>query len=205
MTTWQLAIAISAGVLFLSLLAYLIYLRHLLHKKEKLLLDALYRVRNDQLTDALNRYGLNEHLKAEVERAIRNSTHTFSLIMVDVDFFKKVNDQYGHLCGDFVLIELARLFRMNVRVYDLVCRWGGEEFLMLLPLANLADAAALAERLRKKVEQHVFNWRQTPVQITVSAGVQEYQREKSIESLLASTDQKLYRAKNAGRNVVISE
>lgn len=162
----------------------------------------IYQARHDALTDCVNRHGFEEQLKSEMERVARISNHTFSLIMLDIDMFKKINDTHGHLCGDSILVEISQLFRTNVRAYDVVCRWGGEEFFIMLPSAGGADAARLAERLRARIDAHIFTWQDKQLHLTASAGVQEYVRGQSAEELISAVDKKLYFAKNNGRNQV---
>lgn len=163
---------------------------------------AIYLSRHDPLTDCLNRRGFNEQLSSEIERVVRIHGHTFSLVMADIDLFKNINDTYGHLCGDYVLLELTRLFHSNIRAYDAVCRWGGEEFFLMLPSTVGSDALHFAERMRKRVEEHLFNWEGHALRLTVSLGVQEYDAGMSTDDLIAAVDKKLYQAKRNGRNQV---
>ena len=118
--------------------------------------------------------------------------YTFSLAMFDIDHFKQVNDQKGHLHGDRVLQELSRLFDECIRDTDLVARYGGEEFVVLMPHTELAGASSFAERLRSQVAQRMA--------ITVSGGVTVAQEDDTADSLLARADTALYAAKTAGRN-----
>ncbi len=159
----------------------------------------------DPLTQLLNRRALTERITAEMERALRYDS-SLSVLMVDLDHFKKVNDTYGHLVGDDVLRDFAVLLTETIRVTDVVARYGGEEFLVLLPESDEAGAEHFAERIRDAVEGHEFTARggQTRLGITASIGVATFPgaRIESVEDLLARADAALYRAKADGRNQV---
>jgi len=122
-------------------------------------------------------------------------------LLVDIDFFKHVNDNHGHLVGDEVLKTFSSLINQHIRQSDVVCRWGGEEFMILLPDTDLSSAMKMAESLRQRVEVHLF---ETVGQITCSIGVAEFDPEKKIDDLLIRVDDNLYRAKESGRNKVVS-
>jgi diguanylate cyclase (GGDEF)-like protein/PAS domain S-box-containing protein len=156
----------------------------------------------DDLTGLYNRRGLAEFGRREVERALRFS-RPLSAIMLDIDRFKLVNDRYGHPLGDIVLRQLSECCRGNVRTIDIVGRYGGEEFLILLPEADLSHAVQVAERLRQLLAELDVQTPQADIRITVSAGVATLTPEvHTLEALIAQTDRELYRAKNAGRNRV---
>ena len=158
----------------------------------------------DPLTKTLNRRALNERLAAEMERVRRYST-TLSLLLIDLDHFKQVNDTHGHLAGDDVLIEIAALLHRVVRAVDVVARYGGEEFIVVLPETGAQGAEAFAERLRELIEAQAFvTSRSTPIRLTSSIGVSTFPGfgVESVEDLLANADQALYRAKSEGRNRV---
>ena len=123
-----------------------------------------------------------------------------SLVMVDVDFFKKINDTYGHGVGDKVLVNISELFLSLLRDEDIVCRWGGEEFVILLPSANLKDALSLAEKLRGRIEMMEI---ETVHKVTASFGVTQVRVDDDLKSAVDRADSALYRAKNAGRNCVV--
>ncbi|MCB2426795.1 GGDEF domain-containing protein [Methylophaga pinxianii] len=162
--------------------------------------------RTDSLTSVLNRGGLMDRLTIEVDRAVRYQ-HKLSLLMVDLDHFKHVNDQYGHLYGDTVLIEVATILSDACRSTDVLGRYGGEEFLLLLPETDLEDAKRLAERIRLDIEQHHFCKKDGfKISLTCSIGVTEFELDQNQESLLQSVDRMLYSAKDSGRNrVVVNE
>ncbi|HEX6316866.1 MAG TPA: diguanylate cyclase, partial [Gemmatimonadaceae bacterium] len=158
----------------------------------------------DPLTKTLNRRALSERLASEMERVRRYST-TMSLLLIDLDHFKQVNDTHGHLMGDEVLIEVASLLLRVVRAVDIVARYGGEEFVVVLPETGAPGAEAFAERLRELIEAHCFvESRGAPIRLTTSIGVSAFPGYgvDSVEDLLTSADQALYRAKSEGRNRV---
>lgn len=156
----------------------------------------------DFLTGLLNRREIFNRLYTEVCRVDRID-RPFSLIMVDIDHFKAINDQFGHTTGDKVLKHLAWILKKNLRDYDFVCRYGGEEFLVVTPETPLEVAHELAERLRRTVAETRFTIAAVPlIRITISAGVARFTKGERIESLLDRVDRALYRAKEAGRNRV---
>jgi len=154
----------------------------------------------DSLTDTYNRRKFDEIVLDEHQRA-QKSKIPFSLIMLDIDHFKHVNDTYGHNVGDRVLKHLCSLIRGMSRQYDQLIRWGGEEFLLLLPATEIAEAGLFAERIRIAIEGEHFA---TAGQITISAGVAQLRAGDDIDSLLQQVDSVLYRAKQEGRNRVVS-
>ena len=158
----------------------------------------------DPLTKALNRRALGERLAAEMERVRRYST-TMSLLLIDLDHFKAINDTHGHLAGDDVLIEVSMMLQRVVRAVDIVARYGGEEFVVVLPETGAGGAEAFAERLRELIEEHAFVVaRGRAIRLTTSIGVACFPSfgVESVEDLLANADQALYRAKSDGRNRV---
>ena len=159
----------------------------------------------DPLTQLLNRRALADRITAEMERALRYDS-TLALLMIDLDHFKRVNDTYGHLVGDDVLRDVARLLLDTIRLSDIVARYGGEEFLVLLPETDDAGAESFAERIRVAVEAHDFtnNGAHPMLRLTSSVGVAMFPaaRIESVEDLFARADAALYRAKADGRNRV---
>ncbi len=158
--------------------------------------------RTDILTGLLNRRGAYDSLENEWQRAKRSGT-VFSILICDVDHFKRVNDQFGHQCGDYVLQQLANIFRNNLRKQDILCRWGGEEFLFILPVTGQEGAQNLAEKLRQTIEQTPITYCGQTMHLTVSLGVQECSSDNSSASHIHNADHKLYLAKKQGRNRVI--
>lgn len=159
----------------------------------------------DPLTDVLNRRALTDRLLGEMERVRRYET-TVSILLIDLDFFKRVNDTHGHLVGDDVLTEVAELLQRAVRSVDVVARYGGEEFVIVLPETGAVGAASFAERIRELVEAHPFvqSADGAALRITASIGVATFPSPglQTVEDLLARADQALYRAKAEGRNLV---
>lgn len=161
--------------------------------------------RVDGLTGLHNRRYLDENLERLVQRSARND-QPLSLVMFDVDHFKRFNDEYGHDAGDEVLIALASVVLNNLRPTDLAARYGGEEFVVVLPEAELEGAAKSAERLREQVAQariQTADGTELP-QITVSLGVAQLQEGEEAAGLLKRADTCLYQAKDQGRNRVVS-
>lgn len=161
--------------------------------------DELKRLsRTDFLTGLSNRIAVVRDMEHEIINS-RRYGHPLSVLMIDIDHFKRINDSYGHGEGDEVLRRLSRLMRETLRAGDNVGRWGGEEFLAVLPNTPLASAIAAAEKLRKNIEESVPRGRGA---VTVSIGVAEYQAGDEIEKLVARADAALYEAKAKGRNRV---
>ncbi|RUM48188.1 MAG: GGDEF domain-containing protein [Hydrogenothermus sp.] len=152
----------------------------------------------DRLTGLFNKGKFNEVLKKEIERAKRYK-RPLSLIIFDIDHFKRINDTYGHKVGDEVLRELAKVIKSIIRKTDFVVRWGGEEFVILAPETDLDGALKLAEKLRQTVEKHQFP---TVKNVTISLGVAQYIDEETPEEFIIRADMALYKAKENGRNRV---
>jgi len=152
----------------------------------------------DSLTGIQNRYAFMHVIESEIKRSDRYHSH-FSLIMFDIDFFKEVNDQYGHDVGDSVLIDLSHLITQQLRDVDAFCRLGGEEFIVLLPYTNLDVASQIAERLRQEVEGHPFKM---ITSLTISLGVVEHFQGEEVDEVLKRADVALYQSKENGRNQV---
>lgn len=161
--------------------------------------EILEASRRDSLTGLYNRCSLTEFFKAEIERSKRYQ-QPFSIILADIDYFKRFNDQYGHEVGDQVLKRISEFFGESIRQPDLVGRWGGEEFLILTPNSDRPGAVHLARRLRKKIGQMSLD--DMDETITVSFGVSEFNQGQSLDQLLYQADMALYRAKNNGRDQV---
>lgn len=157
----------------------------------------------DTLTRLYNRSYLEKRLLEECERS-RRFGNPISVIMIDIDYFKKVNDTRGHQCGDHTLRTMADILQGVVRTVDFVGRYGGEEFCCVLPETTAANACILAGRLRLKVEEEVFSYGGRQFGITISLGVAEYGTgADTLETLIGAADKALYRAKHEGRNRVI--
>jgi diguanylate cyclase (GGDEF)-like protein len=157
---------------------------------------------HDFLTGLLNRRELFNRLSIETSR-VRRTNEALSLIMIDIDHFKNINDRHGHISGDMVLKEVAHRLREGIRDYDLICRFGGEEFLVMAPQTDLHHANELAERLRKVISERPFRIEDaSPVTITISAGVTRLLEGESVETMISRADMALYHAKGLGRNRV---
>ena len=158
----------------------------------------------DPLTQLPNRRAFRTALQRDLARAIRDKS-TLAVALVDVDFFKRVNDQYGHDMGDQVLQLLAQLLREQMRAADLVARIGGEEFAILMPQTNLEQARVLAERMREAVALRRFGAAEAPFRLSISVGLATVGYHLSEEQILKAADKALYLAKNKGRNRVVAE
>jgi len=166
------------------------------YKKVKELKDEASR---DALTKLFNRGKFNDVLKKEIALC-QTTSSVLSIIFLDIDHFKVVNDTLGHDVGDEVLIEIAQIISANVRENDFVARWGGEEFIITLQSTDKTQAAALAEKIRQKVEEHTF--KSAPNQ-KVSLGVTQYIDHEALETFTKRVDNALYEAKQTGRNKVV--
>ena len=163
----------------------------------------------DELTGLMNRRGYYQRFEAEMERSRRHQI-PLCVALLDVDHFKRFNDTYGHLSGDLVLRTLAELLIRNLRKSDLVCRFGGEEFAILLPDTTLAAAVELLERVRQSVEALAIpDFTGAILKVTFSAGVTQVDirprangADAGIADALAAADEQLYRAKHNGRNQI---
>lgn len=155
----------------------------------------------DALTGLYNRRELMNRLEVEAATAKRYGT-ALALVMLDIDYFKQVNDNHGHQAGDDVLRALAQIMRNSLRVSDLPARYGGEEFAILCPHTGIDGAMDIAERIRRTLEQTPLTTRGGEVCMTLSAGVAGYRQQLSVEDLIKEADQALYEAKHNGRNRV---
>jgi diguanylate cyclase (GGDEF)-like protein len=160
----------------------------------------------DPLTGVHNKKYFAEALEKEFKFSSRHD-NALSLLMIDVDHFKRVNDMHGHLVGDNVLSQLATLLAGTIRSEDLFARWGGEEFIVLLRRCPRANAVEVAERMRQLVAGMTFRACDPALRATISIGVASYSRglHSDFEALVRAADDQLYRAKNAGRNRVECE
>ena len=158
----------------------------------------------DNLTGLANRHALELLLEQASREALRQRS-PLSAILLDIDRFKEINDKHGHLCGDTVLQGLAATLKANLRSADIACRWGGEEFLIILKDTDRSAATNVANTLRAKVEQQQHEFAQGSAGITISAGVVAFRPEESPESFIARADHLLLKAKEEGRNRVYSD
>ena len=189
----------AAGLALVTLFAYL---TARLRDRERRLRDA---ARTDPLTGVANRRHFTELFALEFERAQRYAG-ALSCVMLDLDHFKSINDLYGHGIGDRVLVAAAEAFRGCLRAADVIARWGGEEFVLLLPQTDLAGAEAVAERCRRALEEVAIAVGDVQVGVTVSVGVAGFPATglDTPDALMKSADDALYQAKHRGRNRVVT-
>ncbi|TYK67446.1 GGDEF domain-containing protein [Colwellia echini] len=155
----------------------------------------------DPLTQLSNRRDALRILKREQARIAR-SNESLSIIICDIDHFKKVNDRYGHNAGDAVLRELAKLFTDSIREQDCVARWGGEEFLFILPQTLAVNANIIAEKIQNQLKHYVISYEDKSIKVTVSMGISQFTAEQSIDEVINRADKFLYQAKDSGRNQI---
>lgn len=201
-------VIIAVGLFWFSLMGgYISQLRARLANTNSQLQSALQRIEElankDDLTGIYNRRKMIEALEYEKKLSDRGMGG-FCVLLLDLDYFKDVNDEYGHLAGDEVLRVFVREIGSSLREIDLLARYGGEEFLVLLPRIGLQEALQCAQRLRQKTAQIVFPSLPSEFRLKTSIGVAEYNPVESLESTLHRMDQALYRAKERGRNRVES-
>ncbi len=181
-----------------SSLANEILIKELGEEKKELLNTAIH----DSLTGLKNRVFLESIATNEISKAIRYE-YPLSVIMFDIDYFKSVNDTYGHLAGDFILQEVSKIIKASFRTTDYLIRYGGEEILAILPYAREKDACKRAEGIRRLIERKEFVIGNKIIRITISAGVYERKDETEMYELIGKADKRLYKAKQSGRNKVI--
>jgi diguanylate cyclase (GGDEF)-like protein len=154
----------------------------------------------------MNRRGFNDITKYEINRFTRTNKG-FTHVLCDLDFFKNINDQYGHDGGDFALKVISQILQNNMRGADTTARWGGEEFVMLFPETDMDQALVVLERIRKEIENHLFEFNGFTFHITMSFGAcYSNHPQMDMQSIIKRADENLFDAKNTGRNrIVISE
>nr|WP_321445740.1 GGDEF domain-containing protein [uncultured Cohaesibacter sp.] len=171
----------------------------ILDRRNKILSEEVAR---DNLTRLANRYAFVRRGRNMLQQAHLQQT-PLSLILLDADHFKSINDNHGHLAGDLALQHLAKILSQTSRESDVVARWGGEEFAILLRGADLQGAFGFADRLRERISSTPFYWNGKQVQITMSAGVTEWQQDDDdLHHMIIRADEALYKAKSKGRNQV---
>jgi diguanylate cyclase (GGDEF)-like protein len=159
--------------------------------------------KTDPLTGLMNRKAFMGMAEYEKKRFAR-SKKPFSIIMCDIDHFKSINDSMGHDAGDYVLVQIAELLRKSVRQQDTVCRWGGEEFIILLPETNLSGGKKLADKLRKTIESEEFYFNSRKLKITMSFGITFCEENVTVYSYIKEADELMYQAKKSGRNRIVT-
>jgi len=163
--------------------------------------QALQMAYTDPLTKTQNRASFNDSVLREIKRSQRGDQN-LSLIFVDIDHFKSINDNFGHKCGDMTLTSVANWIKDSVRGSDTVFRYGGEEFVILLVDSNIDEATVIAERVRSGIESHTLAFGMDVVNITASLGVSSLQAHETMDSFINRADSAMYRAKRAGRNQI---
>lgn len=154
----------------------------------------------DQLTSLYNRYKLDDALSIEMERANKDNTYQFGIILIDLDHFKQINDTYGHQIGDSVLRSVASIIKITLSSIGIAGRWGGEEFLIIIPEADSETLLRLSEKIREICESKIF---EDQINLTASFGVTLYRPGELKDEFIARADEALYQAKEQGRNKVI--
>lgn len=192
---WEF-VGTSAFFSFIALIAPTVIGTRLI-RRDRVLRETMTRQsQEDDLTGLLNRRRTAELIENEIQRANRYDT-VFSVILIDIDHFKAVNDQFGHQAGDEVLIKITEVIRSKVRATDLVGRWGGEEFLIILPQTDLGGSYSLAEKIRTRLESAYLG---KIGHRTASFGVTAFEDGDDMEAIVARADAGLYAAKRGGRN-----
>jgi diguanylate cyclase (GGDEF)-like protein len=156
----------------------------------------------DPLTQANNRTSFDDSVKREMSLAAR-CAKSLSIIFLDIDHFKHINDHYGHDCGDFTLASIAKRIKENLRGSDMLFRIGGEEFVILLSDTNISGAELLAERIRSSIEHHTLVFDMETIKVTVSMGVSTLLKDDAANTFIKRADAAMYKAKNTGRNRVV--
>lgn len=169
----------------------------------KMYATALESALKDELTGLGNKRALAADLHREAERATRHHS-PLSIILLDLDHFKNINDKHGHLAGDMVLKQIATTLKAHARQSDLCFRYGGEEFLLILDDSDPVQSLKIAERLRAAIERQNFYFQDQRIPLTASLGTASFQPGKTLESLISRADQALYSAKHSGRNQALS-
>ncbi|MDY0248826.1 MAG: GGDEF domain-containing protein [Pseudomonas sp.] len=162
---------------------------------------ALKSALKDPLTGIGNRFSMQQTLQRDIDTAQRHE-QALSVLMIDIDYFKRINDTYGHSAGDSVLVQVAQHIQQQLRTTDALFRFGGEEFLAVLPNTCSQHAALAAERLRESLESLVINYQEHAITVTASIGCATLRNEDSQQTLLQRSDVALYAAKHSGRNQV---
>lgn len=156
----------------------------------------------DPLTQVYNRRGFTDAVGKEFSK-YKRSNELFSIILIDIDFFKRINDEYGHEAGDQVLIKFANVLAQCMRDYDILARWGGEEFIVLLPNTELKDAINIANKYRERIRNEVFTVADTSLRISLTAGAADIEGYSSVDQCIKRADDLLYEGKNLGRDQVL--
>jgi len=201
--TYAFKIRILFSLLLVTFLASIYeYLRgssfDTMHKLSKRLEEASYK---DPLTNIYNRRGIHKEIENLCQH-YNTEKNNFSLMICDIDYFKNINDNHGHLAGDEVLKKVVNEINNVIRKNDILGRWGGEEFLVLLPNATIEGAYEVAEKIRDSIENTSFKYNDNILALTISIGIAEKNEKIPIEDVIKKADEHMYMAKNEGRNTV---
>jgi len=153
----------------------------------------------DSLTETYNRYAF-ETLFSQIIRELQREHEPVSIVLFDLDLFKDVNDKYGHLAGDSVIRGVAGVVQDSIRDSDVLCRWGGEEFIIILQRCGIQDAWVKAEQIRNAIKDATFRYEGRDISVTISIGIAEYRHNDTKDTILSRADRALYRAKENGRD-----
>lgn len=175
-------------------------------KLKEELKKANFFAKTDELTNIPNRRGFNENIEASIRFSLHNQS-PFALVLLDLDFFKKVNDTFGHIVGDSALRYVSKLLKEETKGRDCIARIGGEEFSIILPDTSYENAIKVADNIRLKIASKTLSVKgqKQPLKLTISSGVAIYQKDEDIDTLFQRADEALYLAKNSGRNRVCGE
>jgi diguanylate cyclase (GGDEF)-like protein len=156
----------------------------------------------DPLTGLLNRRRIIKDIESAITRFERDN-ETFVIVLADIDNFKLINDTYGHDCGDVFLVKISNVIKSVLRQSDRVARWGGEEFIILLTDITLEDGRRVAEKIRKKLRETIIVYDNTPISVTMTFGISEYNERIDLSTLINRADQCLYKGKEMGKDITI--
>ena len=203
LNSWMPAIFAAFGFVIGFLIDKLYFQKAMLEKANSSLKEESIM---DELTGQYNRRHILFELEKEIERA-RRYKHTLAGVMIDVDDFKKYNDRYGHLFGDTILREVTNVFDHCIRTIDVLGRYGGDEFIILLPEANPDTAKVVGERIKKAIGEHTIPYKKKMVKVTVSIGIHYFEDLANTDKkeFIDKIDQALYLAKTTGKNRVASK
>jgi diguanylate cyclase (GGDEF)-like protein len=198
-TSYNKDFIITLFVIFIAIIAVFLYRQYLLQRYNKALLKLSI---TDNLTGLYNRLKTDEKLEEEQKKVLRYESYCCTILLLDVDHFKRINDHFGHQIGDKVLQEIATVLKNSVRDTDIVGRWGGEEFLIILPNTNKEEGFKVGMKLKDNIASHHFYQINQVNQVTISLGGFELQKNISVNEAMSQVDKALYESKNKGRNQV---
>ncbi len=203
----QISISLENASLYKQMQEYNRTLEKKVEERTTELTDALARIEQLAMTDPLTKLSNRRHIISCIEYQIaikKRNAKPFCIIICDVDLFKNINDTYGHDSGDLVLLSIASLFKNTLRQQDFISRWGGEEFLVVLPDTPMEGARIIAEKLRSKIEKTAIRIKDTTLSITMTFGVSSFSENTGIDGCINQADQALYLGKKSGRNKVVA-